>query len=485
MKIQLKQLNTFKEGILIIPISEKAKVGYNKIKKNLGIDSKLLESIFYANSDQIIKFYSSSEKIFFIDCGTAINFNSILQVFKKLYFNHLRNNSEDICIDFSYLQHDALIVQAAINGLILGTYEIGSYKSKNQKITNLDERKIQIVSKLDKSILKEACRQAIATAKTQLRVMDLVNAPSNKLLPTQMANWAVQSGKKNGFNVTVFDKEKCQKIGLHSFLAVNRGSEFPPQFVIMEYKPKSKKKIPKIGLVGKGVTFDTGGLSIKGHQNMHYMKSDMGGAAAVMGTMELTAKLQLPLHLIAITPITDNCVDATATKPGDIIDSYAGKTIEVIDTDAEGRLIMADALAYLNKNYKPDTLIDVATLTGSTVRTLGYHAGGLFSNNQILANQLLQAGQKTGERLWQLPIWDDYLSDIHSDVADIKNFSGRPLAGAIIAAKFLEFFIDNHPSWAHLDIAGVAFGNSGLSKDKSATAFGVHLLVNFLQSLSK
>ena len=215
---------------------------------------------------------------------------------------------------------------------------------------------------------------------------------------------------------------------------------------------------------------------------MHYMKSDMGGAAAVLGTMEACAKLQLPVHLVGIVPSTDNCVDAKSVKPGDVINSYSGKTIEIIDTDAEGRLILADGLAYLNKNYQPEVMIDLATLTGSSVRALGYQAGALFSNNQKLSDQLFQTGMSTGERLWPLPLWEEYRSDMDSDVADIANFSGKPIAGAITAAKFLEFFTKQHPAWAHLDIAGVAFGNSGLSKHKSATGYGIRLLISFLEN---
>ena len=253
----------------------------------------------------------------------------------------------------------------------------------------------------------------------------------------------------------------------------------------MEYRPKKEpaKGLKKIGLVGKGVTFDTGGLSIKPSANMHYMKSDMGGAAAVFGTMEAAAKLQLPVHLVGIVPSTDNSVDALSIKPSDVIDSYSGKTIEVIDTDAEGRLILADGLCYMARNYRPDTMIDLATLTGSTVRTFGYHAAGLFSNNDALAAQLFAASERSGERSWRLPLWDAYKDDIKSDVADLRNFSGRPMAGAIGAAKFLEAFIEGHPAWAHLDIAGVAFNDSEFSSQKSATAFGVRLLLDYISHL--
>jgi len=264
-------------------------------------------------------------------------------------------------------------------------------------------------------------------------------------------------------------------------LAVGRGStENPARFIVMEFNNSSEKN-KKIGLVGKGVTFDTGGISIKGSTSMSYMKSDMGGAGAVLGAMELAAKLKLPVHLIGVIPSTENCVDGNALKPSEVISSYSGKTIEVIDTDAEGRLILADGLSYIKKNFEPDVIIDLATLTGNCIAALGYAAAGLLSNNDELANQLLEIGQETGEKLWRLPLWDDYKDMMNSDVADIKNLSSAPVAGAITAAKFLEFFIDGHTNWAHLDIAGLAFGDSEFAKMKSATAYGVNLLTAFLR----
>ena len=213
---------------------------------------------------------------------------------------------------------------------------------------------------------------------------------------------------------------------------------------------------------------------------MHLMKSDMGGAATVLGVMELAAKLKLPFNIVGIVPATENMVDGAATKPGDVINSYLGKTIEVIDTDAEGRLILADGLAYLKKNYVVDAIIDIATLTGSVINTLGTYAAGLFSNNDALANTLLKAGEKTGERLWRLPLWDLYGEDIKSDVADVMNMPSKPQAGAVYAAKFLEIFIDGHTCWAHLDIAGMALANNETGSHRLATGFGIQLLLETL-----
>ncbi len=369
-------------------------------------------------------------------------------------------------------------------GILRGRYEIGLYKTAKKEANAflMSSAKLTIVG-VSNSKKMAQIKAALGLYTAQKMAMDMVNAPGNKLKPSDMAKTIKAAAKSGKYSVKVFSKKQIVKTGLNALLAVNRGSEWDPAFIIAEYKGKTKagKKLPKIGLVGKGVTFDTGGISIKGSMNMQYMKSDMGGAAAALGTLDAAARLQLPIHLIAIVPATDNCVDANAIKPGDIISSYSGKTIEVTDTDAEGRLILADGLWYMQKHYKPEVMIDLATLTGSSVRTFGYEAAALFSDNVKLRNQLIEAGDECGERCWPLPLWDSYKGYLHSDVADVKNFSGKPLAGAITAAKFLQVFSNGHPAWAHLDIAGVAFGNSSFGKDKAATAYGIRLLISYLQ----
>ncbi len=319
-----------------------------------------------------------------------------------------------------------------------------------------------------------------ATAAVQMRVMDLMNAPANKKPPRVLAEWALDSGRAHNYKVTVLEKDALEALGVHALLSVSKGSDEPPVMIVSEHSPAKYDKT--IVLVGKGVTFDTGGVSIKGSANMHLMKSDMGGAAAVLGAVELVARLEMPVRVIGIIPSTENCVDGSSTKPGDVIDSLSGKTIEVIDTDAEGRLILADGITYALRNYQPDVLLDLATLTGSVVQTLGYAAAGLFTANDDLAQQLTAAADHTGERLWRLPIWDEYKDEIKSDIADVRNYHGKPIAGAIVAAKFLETFTENHPAWAHLDIAGTAFGDLDFTPNRAGTAFGVRLLVAFIEN---
>lgn len=495
MNIKLASPKTISLDTVVFPVlqgSPNAKI-LDAISQQTTIDKTQIQEAFTAEQGEILTLlYNGNKKAILLGFGTHPGFAEILKTIRT--FTHKQDGKlqQHFGIDLSVLNlTDTQAIQwvdATANGLQLGTYQPPAYspKGKTKQHSFNQNNGIEISILLPEAQLKQAenaITQGEAIGSSQKEIMHLVNAPANKKHPKDLAAWAQASGRKHGFDVTVFDKEKAKEIGLHGLLAVNRGSEEPAVFIIMEYKPKGVENVPKVGLVGKGVTFDTGGLSIKGSTNMHYMKSDMGGAAAVLGTMEATAKLQLPIHLIGIVPSTDNSVDALSIKPSDVIDSYSGKTIEIIDTDAEGRLILADGLAYMVKHFQPEVLIDLATLTGSAVRTFGYHAAALFTNNNQLEQGLRQAAQQTGERVWPLPIWDVYKEDLKSDVADVRNFSGRPIAGAIGAAKFLEVFTDSHPNWAHLDIAGVAFGDSEFTVQKSATGFGIRLLTTYFQQL--
>jgi leucyl aminopeptidase len=474
-------------GTAIIPLlkDETLAPTLENIAVAFSVSAERLKSDFKGDFKESITFYANDTKVYLLGLGDKPTSIDILTAFRNLSFMQKGKLGKDLNILFNYSnKKDLLTLKAAINGFVLGVYRIGLYKSEANGIHPLSIDDASFTVFVTENIAEEAQKEAnkaIATAETQIRIMDLVNASPNNKPPQYLADWAVESGKTYGYDVTVFDKKKCQEVGLHGLLSVSDGSPNEPRFIIMEYKPKNPKA--KIGLVGKGVTFDTGGISIKPSTNMHFMKSDMGGAAAVLGTMELTAKLGLPIHLIGIVPSTENMVDGKATRPGDVIGSYSGKTVEVIDTDAEGRLILMDGLSYIKKNFNPDSIIDLATLTGSVITTLGYNAAGLFSNNDALSEALQKAGDSSGERLWRLPIWDAYMEDMKSDVADISNLSSKPMAGAITAAKFLEFFIDGHTSWAHLDIAGMALQTNELGNARVATAYGIRLLNAYLESI--
>ncbi len=420
------------------------------------------------------------ENELWLGTGTSANPSSIRKIVRKLFHQRKYDWPQTVSIEVSGFDHSG--VEAIVSGVMLGGYDIRLYKTDRQPVSSLfgrDGRLILVSSAA--SGLGELVDRAQKTAEVQLRIMDLMNAPANKKNAVMLAKWALESGDTYGYRVKVFDQTELAHFGFSALLAVNQGSPQDAAMIIAEYTPASYGKT--VALVGKGVTFDTGGVSIKGSNNMHLMKSDMGGAAAVLGTIELAARLQLPVRLIGIVPATENCVDGAALKPGDVIGSYSGKTIEVIDTDAEGRLILADGLSYAVREFSPDILIDLATLTGSVIQTLGYQAAGLFTQNDRLAKDLEEAGEAAGERLWRLPLWDEYKEEVESDIADVKNFHGKPMAGAVVAAKFLEVFTDNHPEWAHLDIAGTAFGDTDFVAGRAGTAFGVRLLRQFLEKL--
>ncbi len=466
----------------------------SNIAKQYKVAAALLENDFKAAHKEVVSFYANKkgeeQKIYLVGLGEKAGFAEVLSAFRSFIFQKKSKIGAHIAIDISVWSKKNLEIKwvdAIANGITLGRYDIGLYKTdkKEAPIFISGDAKVDILTPLAKdSQLQAALNQGIRTAETQLRIFDLVNAPGNKKTPTQLAKWAEKSGKEYGFKTTILDKKDLEKEKLGALLSVNRGSSEEPVLIVMEYKPKGEKNLPKIGLIGKGVTFDTGGISIKPSTNMHQMKSDMGGAAAVLGTMELVAKLGLQVHLIGIVPSTENCVDGKSTKPGDVITSYSGRTIEIIDTDAEGRLILSDAITYMVKHFEPDTMIDLATLTGSIIATLGFAAAGMFTNNDELANDVQALGYRCGEKVWRMPLWDVYKDDISSDVADLRNFSGKPMAGAISAAKFLEVFTNNHTAWMHLDIAGVAFTDGEFANQKSATAYGIRLLSEYVISKS-
>ncbi|MCB0670168.1 MAG: leucyl aminopeptidase family protein [Saprospiraceae bacterium] len=392
-----------------------------------------------------------------------------------------------IQIDLKFADPD-LLISPLVQALELSIYDLALYKTGKDQPHPLSTAGSEITLILEDpkpGRFSQEVKRSQVIGHYQREVMNLVNAPYNRLNTKNIVTWIRSEGRRNKLKISVFDKAKIEKTGLHALMAVNRGSESDPAFIIAEYQGNKKKDAGTIGLVGKGVTFDTGGLSIKPSANMHYMKSDMGGAATVLGTISAIAAQEIPVNIIAITPITDNCVDANSIKPGDVIESYSGKTIEIIDTDAEGRLILADALAYLTKNYEVDHIIDLATLTGSAVRTFGSTCAALFSNDDELSDTIYNVGMETGEKVWPLPLWDEYQTELNSDVADIKNLATKPVAGAITAAKFLQAFTADHPSWAHLDIAGVSFGDTGYGKMKAATGWGVHLLCEVVKALQE
>jgi len=317
--------------------------------------------------------------------------------------------------------------------------------------------------------------KAIAAGVTLAK--DLGNLPGNLCTPSYLADQAKELGDHYGLTVTVLEKEQMEELGMGALLSVARGSRQPPKLIVLEYRGGKENEAP-IALVGKGLTFDAGGISLKPAANMDEMKYDMCGAASVLGSLKAVAELKLPLNVVGIIPSSENLPDGAANKPGDVVTSMAGQTIEVLNTDAEGRLILCDALTYAAR-FKPAAVVDIATLTGACVIALGAHASGLLSNNEQLARELLNAGKYTYDRAWQLPLWDEYQKQLDSNFADMANVGGRP-AGTITGACFLARFTKDF-KWAHLDIAGTAWLTG---KEKGATGRPVALLTQFLLNRS-
>lgn len=464
-------------GAIIIPVYETYAKSIIPIEFNeVSVSSK----VFYGKKDISYVVEKNDSVYIFVGLGKTIDYKSLKTTFRRIASKHkeLFNTDFALYIPESF---DAEKVEATVSGLLLGTYDLGHYKKERKLHPFLkSDFVLQLLTTKD---YKETVDRAIKIACAQLEVLSMVDLPPNTITPKYLSDWAIDSGKKYGFTTQVFGLEEAKINNLEAFLAVGRGSDKEPQFIIMNYVPVTvDAKTKHIGLVGKGITFDTGGLNIK-TSGMLQMKCDMGGGAAVFGAMQLISDLKLPVKVTAIVPCCENSVDSKSFLPSEVIKSYSGHSIEIIDTDAEGRLVLADGISYLIKNFAPEVIVDIATLTGSSMGTFGYECAALFTNNETISKKLQQSGDQVGERLWQLPLWDAYKPDIESDIADVKNYSGKPLAGAISAAKFLEFFTEAHPAWAHLDIAGVAFGDDEFAKSKHATAYGVHLLTRFIENL--
>ncbi|MEZ0232515.1 MAG: leucyl aminopeptidase [Methylophilaceae bacterium] len=355
------------------------------------------------------------------------------------------------------------------------TYRFDATKGKDNKIKDTKGIKKLVISvaKSDVKKAEDGLKQGLALASGISFTKDLGNLAPNYCTPTYLADQAKALGKTHGLQVEVLERADMEKLGMGSFLGVAQGSVEPPKLIVIQHK-KGKKNQKPVVLVGKGITFDTGGISLKPGAEMDEMKYDMCGAASVFGTMKAIAEMELSLNVIGIIPTCENMPDGNAIKPGDILTSMSGQTIEVLNTDAEGRLILCDALTYAEK-FDPAAVVDIATLTGACVIALGHHASGLFSNKDGLAKELLDAGEAALDRAWQMPLWDDYQSQLDSNFADIANIGGRA-GGSITAACFLSRFTKKY-DWAHLDIAGTAW-KSG--KDKGATGRPVPLLTEFL-----
>ena len=353
-------------------------------------------------------------------------------------------------------------------------YRFDRFKSKKDEVRRpLRKLTLAVESRTDLSAAELALNQGHAIAAGMNLTKDLGNLPGNVCTPTYLAEQALELGKDHGLKVEVLERADMEKLGMGSFLSVARGTHEPPKLITLQHDGGKPGEKPVV-LVGKGITFDTGGISLKPGPEMDEMKYDMCGAASVLGTMKAIAQMGLPMNVVGIIPTTENMPGGNASRPGDIVTSMSGQTIEILNTDAEGRLILCDALTYAER-YDPACVVDIATLTGACVIALGNVASGLLANDDSLARELLHAGQNAYDRAWQLPLWEDYQEQLKSPFADMANIGGRS-AGTITAACFLSRFAKKF-DWAHLDIAGTAW-KSG--EKKGATGRPVPLLTHFL-----
>lgn len=375
------------------------------------------------------------------------------------------------------------VCRVTVEATLMALYTYEAQRQEPPK-TRPPERLVVVEADADRARGFEAvAATARETAEVINRVRDLSVAPGNVVTPAVLAERAREVADRHGIEITVFGKDELAAKGMHAILAVNAGSVLPPVLVSMRYTAPGATRT--LAVVGKGITFDSGGISIKPAEHMEFMRHDMTGAATVIGFVDLAARTKLPVNVLGVFAATENLPSGSSYKPGDVYRAYNGKTMEIVNTDAEGRVILSDALAW-TAEQKPDAIIDLATLTGACQVALGDHATGLFSNDQRLADLLLQAGEVSGDRCWQMPLWPVYGEQIKTSMADVRNTGGRR-AGAITAALFLKEFVDGTP-WAHLDIAGTAYADgeqkwvAPYNPRPGATGVGVRLLWHFARA---
>ncbi|MBV9576444.1 MAG: leucyl aminopeptidase [Gammaproteobacteria bacterium] len=446
--------------------------------------SKLLkQGVFQGKIGQVLPlFFSAFEHIILVGCGKP---NAVSMTgFRKIIFNAVKSCSTTkatraICyLTEIEIKQQSLawkikqITEAAEDAI----YRFDLFKTEKEPAIALNEIIIHLPDEKQHKICELALAQGQAVARGVTLTKNLANLPSNICTPTFLAQQGKELAKNyTSIKTTVLEEKDMQKLGMGALLAVSQGSAEDAKLICLEYKGAAKNAAP-VALIGKGITFDTGGNSLKSPDGMVGMKYDMCGAATVLGTLQAAAELKLPINLVGLIPAVENMPGGTAYKPEDILTSLSGQTIEVISTDAEGRLVLADAMTYCER-YKPDVVIDIATLTGAVVIALGFHATGLLANNEALAADLLKAGEDSNDRAWQLPLWEEYQEQLKSPFADMANTGGRS-AGVITAGCFLSRFAKKF-RWAHLDVAGTAAIMSGTS-DRLATGRPVPLLIQYL-----
>ncbi|MBF0227335.1 MAG: leucyl aminopeptidase [Desulfobacterales bacterium] len=488
--IELKYIDVKKEKlkVLIIPVCEDKDIFEDDIISPLIAKAKEIKE-FKGKKDEELIFYGypgiNAERIIFKGIGENDKISTeVLRSFAGgVVKKNIKNKFSEVYIEvptqnLTKIQKDELL-ESLMEGAYLGNYIFDGYKQKKDN-DKIPLKKICFIANIDTIAQYAYLPDKIKTiCDGTFLARNWVNIPSNLKKPEQFTQSIIDIAEKENIKATVFSGKILEQKGFGGIVAVASGSVCEPSMVILEYMPEKAKKT--IALIGKGVTFDSGGISLKSQSGLEDMKIDMAGAAASAAAIFTASKLKLNANVISIIPIVENMPSGTATRPGDVIKSYDGKTVEILNTDAEGRLILMDAMSYAVQIYKPDILIDIATLTGSCMAALGTKIAGLFSLDDELASKIIKAGERTNELCWRLPLPDFYKDQLKSEIADIKNVSDDKYGGAITAALFLLEFVGD-TKWAHLDIAGPA----STKKDESyysfgGTGFGVRLFIKFIE----
>ena len=488
--LQLTPVDLKKDKIetLIVPVCEDKVIHTDKALSGLIRKAKRLKE-FKGASKEEVTFYNppgfKAERITFIGLGKQdkIDLENLRSMAGKAVKSSMAKSISEIFIvvpvAVKIKLDEAEILKSLGEGAVLGNHLYRKYKEE-KKLKPL-KRVHLVVEPEAKKNYRKLLQRAESVCSGTIQAREWVNTPSNEKKPEQFARLIRTAAGKTKLRISIMNDKQLKQKKFDSLLAVAAGSDSKPRMVILQHRPPGVKKT--IALIGKGVTFDSGGLNLKPSGSLDYMKSDMSGAAVVASTMIAISKLKPKINVVGLIPIVENMPSGSATRPGDIVRSYSGKTVEINNTDAEGRLILIDAMAYAVKTYKPKVLIDLATLTGACVVALGERIAGVFSSDDELAESILQSGAKTHERCWKMPLPDDYKEMLKSDFADISNIGETRWGGAITAALFLSEFVEEIP-WAHIDIAGPSYSKkeSGYC-GPGGTGFGVRLLCDLLESM--
>jgi leucyl aminopeptidase len=488
---KIEKLKT--DGMIILLFeNEKPAAAAGRIDKALGgtISRLVKQGDFKARPGAVHLLYPEgripADRLILTGLGKRDEFtqNRLRQAAGKAASSLRAAGAQDIAFVIEDLKQDTEeIGQAIAEGSVLGLYRFLKYKTNEENDRKKDVQKIILLAETAALVrpLQKGVKIGEAIAGATAMARDMVSSPPADMTPAVVAAKAREISRQFGLRLQVLERRQMEKLGMGGLLGVASGSAQPPKFIIVEYRKGGKK--PFIALVGKTITFDSGGISIKPAEGMDKMKDDMSGGAAVLGALRTAAELKLPLNLVGLLPATENMPGGRALKPGDVLRTMSGQTIEILNTDAEGRLILSDALAYACR-YKPAVIVDIATLTGACNIALGQEATGMLGTDDKLKQKLRDAGERTGERLWELPLWEEYYELIKSDIADMKNTGGRG-GGTITAAALLSKFIQKYP-WVHLDIAATAWTEKDRPyTPKGATGIGVRLLTQFLRDYEK